>query len=62
MIVRIPIREIFRERWHMGLDVNRVEWIGRSMLCQLASLPVVLTEKMPSGPSAEASGHRPGDG
>jgi hypothetical protein len=28
----------------MSLDTSGVEWVERSMLCQLASLPVALTE------------------
>lgn len=50
MIVRVTIRELCREQWHMSLDTDDVEWVGRSMLCQLASLPVALTEEMPSRP------------
>jgi hypothetical protein len=43
MMSRVTIREVCGEFWRMSLDTNGVEWVERSMLCQLASLPVRLT-------------------
>lgn len=43
MIARVTIQEVCRGPWHMSLDTPSVEWVDRSMLCQLASLPVALT-------------------
>jgi cytochrome P450 len=45
MLARVTIREICRKPWHMSLATSGVEWVERSMLCQLASLPVALRDK-----------------
>lgn len=42
MMARVTIKEVCREPWRMSLDTRSVEWVGRSMLCQLAALPVTL--------------------
>jgi cytochrome P450 len=43
MMARVTIREVCGEPWRMSLDTSGVEWVERSILCQLVSLPVTLT-------------------
>ncbi len=44
MIAQVTIRELCRERWDLVFGSGDVEWIDRSIMCQVGVLPVVLRD------------------
>jgi hypothetical protein len=52
MIAQVTVREVSGEHWQAG----GVEWVKRSILCQLTALPVTLGRSFPGAARSEKTG------
>jgi hypothetical protein len=56
MIAQVTVREVSGEHWQMTLEAGGVEWVKRSILCQLTALPVTLGRSFPGAARSEKTG------